>query len=202
LHSLATRWRDVVRVSRAGTPARIEYNGTVRALADASKVQRFMEELGRRVRGEGTVYLTGGATAVLLGWRASTVDIDVKLDPEPPGAFDAIARLKDDLDLNVELAAPDDFIPPLPEWRAHSQFIAAHGPVRFFHYDFRAQALAKIERGHTQDVLDVRELLGRGLVEPAELRRRFEEIVPAIARYPALDADDFRAKVDAALGRT
>jgi len=36
-----------------------EYNASVRALADASKVQRFMEELGRRVRGEGTVYLAG-----------------------------------------------------------------------------------------------------------------------------------------------
>lgn len=33
--------------------------------------------------GSGTrMYLTGGATAVLEGWRASTVDIDVRFDPD------------------------------------------------------------------------------------------------------------------------
>jgi hypothetical protein len=28
------------------------------------------------------IYLTGGATAVLEGWRASTVDIDLRLEPD------------------------------------------------------------------------------------------------------------------------
>ena len=172
----------------------------MRALSDAGKVRRFMEELGRRARGPGRVYVTGGATAVLLGWRATTLDVDVKLDPEPPAAFAAIAALKDELDLNVELAAPDDFIPPLPGWREHSQFIARYGAVDFFHYDFRAQALAKIERGHTQDEIDVREFLTRGLVEPGELGRCFDEIAPALLRYPAIDPAEFRSKVAEALG--
>jgi hypothetical protein len=39
-----------------------------------------MEGLGRHARGPGRVYLTGGATALLEGWRASTVDVDLKLE--------------------------------------------------------------------------------------------------------------------------
>mgnify|MGYP001603166300 CR=1 FL=1 len=96
----------------------------MRTPADATKIQRFLRELGTRARGPGRVYLAGGATALLHGWRASTADVDLKLDPEPAGVFEAIARLKDELDLNVELASPDDFIPPAPDWRERSVFIA------------------------------------------------------------------------------
>jgi hypothetical protein len=44
---------------------------------------------------------------VLVGWRGTTIDVDLKMSPEPEGAFEAIAALKDELDINVELAAPD-----------------------------------------------------------------------------------------------
>ena len=56
----------------------------MRSLTDADKVMRLMRELGRGVRGPGRVYLTGGASAVLIGWRTMTVDADLKLEPEPP----------------------------------------------------------------------------------------------------------------------
>ena len=69
----------------------------MRQPADPSRVRRLLEELGRRALGPGRVYLAGGATALLEGWRASTVDVDLKLDPEPPGIFEAIAALKDEL---------------------------------------------------------------------------------------------------------
>ena len=70
-----------------------------------------MQELAKAAKSPGKVYFTGGATALLLGFREQTIDIDLKLDPEPKGAFEAIAVLKDQLNLNVELASPDDFIP-------------------------------------------------------------------------------------------
>ena len=57
-----------------------------------------MEALGQRVKGPGTIYLTGGATALLFGWRAKTIDVDIKADPEPRGLFEAIAELKESLD--------------------------------------------------------------------------------------------------------
>jgi len=178
----------------------LSYIQRMRSVVDAEKVRLLMEAIGREARGAGCVFLVGGATAVLHGWRAQTIDVDLKLDPEPPGVFAALRHLKDDLSLNVELAAPDQFIPPLPGWRERSPYIGKFGQVNFYHYDLYSQALAKIERGHAQDALDVRHMLEAGLVDRVELRRLFEAIGPQLERYPALDADEFRRSVDAALG--
>lgn len=82
----------------------------MRQLADSSRIESFMRELGRAARIDGRVYLTGGATAVLFGWRESTIDIDVKLIPDSDELLREIPRLKSELDLNIELAAPSDFI--------------------------------------------------------------------------------------------
>ena len=168
----------------------------MRTTSDATKITRLMQGLGRLARGPGRVYLVGGASAVTLGWRAATIDADLKLDPEPEGIFEAISKLKEELDMNVELAAPDDFIPPVPGWRQRSSFIARHGQVDFFHYDFYGQALAKIERGHAMDLEDVRQMIGRGLIDKEDLARRFDAIASDIVRYPAIEPDAFRAKVE------
>src|SRR5882672_4635109 len=158
-------------------------------------LMRFMEELAAAARSPGKVYLTGGATALLLGFREQTIDIDIKLDPEPEGAFEAIAALKNRLDLNVELASPDDFIPRAPNWREQSRLIASIGPLQFFHYDFCLQALAKLERGHQQDLEDVRSFLRGGYVTVEDLRRTFAQIEPGLARYPAIDPQQFKKKI-------
>ncbi len=172
----------------------------MRKSADAARVHRLLEELGRRSLGPGRVYLVGGATALLEGWRASTVDVDLKLDPEPRGIFEAIAALKRELDLNIELAAPDQFIPPLPGWQSHSRFIARHGEVDFYHYDLRAQALAKLARAHDRDLADAGAMVERGLVTRDEIGRAFEEIRSALIRYPALDAEQLELRVRGFLG--
>ena len=169
---------------------------------NAEKVQRFMRVFADRVQG-GRVYLTGGASAVLYGWRNLTVDLDLKLDPEPAGAFEAIAHAKEALNMNIELAAPDDFIPPLPEWRERSVFIASAqgrgGRVEFLHYDFYAQALAKIERGYEHDLRDVEAMRKRNLIKSTRLMELFEAIAPDLARYPALDPEHFRGQVRSAI---
>lgn len=155
-----------------------------------------MERLARSVKGPGNIYFTGGATALLLGFREQTIDVDVKLDPEPAGAFEAIAELKNDLDLNVELAAPTDFIPASPHWRESSKLIKTIGSVDFYHFDFTLQALAKLERGHKQDINDVKDFLGRGYTNAEQLRSTFAEIEPGLVRYPAIDPVDFKKNVD------
>jgi hypothetical protein len=157
-----------------------------------------MAELARRVRGPGRVYLTGGATALLHGFREMTKDVDLSFDPEPPGAGDALRVLKDQLDINVELASPADFIPALPGWEDRSRFIERFGDVDFFHYDPYAQTLAKIERGHAQDLEDARAFVERALVEPARLESLFvavrERLLSATA-YISVDPDAFEEKV-------
>ena len=167
----------------------------MRSETDAAKLRAFMAAPGQRVRGPGRIYLTGGATAVLHGWRPMTIDIDLKADPEPPGLFEALAILKDELDINLELASPDDFIPPIPGWRERSLFIARHGLLEFFHYDPYGQALSKLQRGHTRDLADARSLLRAGLIRADRLQEMFDSIEPALIRYPAIDPASFRAAV-------
>jgi hypothetical protein len=65
----------------------------MRSNVDPQKIEQLMKALGREARGSGCIYFTGGASALLIGWRSSTVDIDIRLDPEPPGIFQAIAKL-------------------------------------------------------------------------------------------------------------
>lgn len=166
-----------------------------RSLAKADDIRRLMLALGQHSRGPGKVFFTGGATAVLKGWREATVDVDIKLDPEPAGVFQAIARLKDELQLNVELASPDQFIPDPPGSAERAEFIGRAGQVEFYHYDYYAQALAKIERGHERDELDVRGMARDGYIEPVQLLNLFEAIEPRLIRFPALDPAAFRAKV-------
>lgn len=167
----------------------------MRGETDRAKLLRFIEALGARVRGPGHVFITGGGTAVLEGWRTMTIDLDLKADPEPAGFFEAIAALKDLVDLNVEIASPDDFIPPLPGWRERCIFIARHGSVDFSHYDPYAQALAKIERGHARDLTDVAAMLDRGLIHRDRLLSLFDAIEAQLIRYPSIEPSAFRAAV-------
>jgi hypothetical protein len=163
---------------------------------DRARVGRFMRELGAAASSETRLFFTGGVTAVLIGWRTSTVDIDIKLEPENDRLLRSIPRLKESLEINLELASPGDFIPELPGWRERCVPITREGRINFYHYDFAAQALAKIERGHVQDVGDVRELLARGLVSATDLLAFFGEIEPQLYRYPAIDPAAFRRAVE------
>ena len=171
----------------------------MRELADADRIERFMRELGRPAATvEGRVYLTGGATAVLCGWRDSTIDVDLKLIPDSDELLREIPRLKRELDLNVELAAPSDFIPVQDGWEERSPLIRREGRLWYHHFDPVAQALAKVERGHDQDRRDVADLIASGLVDPADARAQFARIEPELYRFPAIDPASFRAAVDEA----
>lgn len=73
----------------------------MRELADSASIERFMRALGGVPEAEGRVYPAGGATAVLNGWRASTIDVDIKIIPDRDELLRAIPRLKEELNLTV-----------------------------------------------------------------------------------------------------
>jgi hypothetical protein len=172
----------------------------MRDLADAARLGAFMQALGR-TGGDGRVYFAGGATAVLLGWRATTIDADILLVPDTDEILREIPALKELLHLNVELANPSQFLPELPGWQDRSLFIRQEGKLGFFHYDLYAQALAKILRQQGKDILDVREMLARGLVQPAEAWKLFQAIEGRLFRHPNIDPPSFRKAVQQVLGR-
>ena len=95
----------------------------LRRAADAERIRALLGALGREARRLARAYLAGGANAVLLGWCETTIDVDLKLEGEDTDALlRAIPRLKEALELNVELAAPDDFPPVADGWQDRGRF--------------------------------------------------------------------------------
>lgn len=167
----------------------------MRQKVTSSRLQDFIRALGSAAKVKARVYLVGGATAVMLGWRESTIDVDLKIIPDNE-ILKSLPEVKERLQINVELASPDDFIPELPGWQERSLFIQREGALEFFHYDLYAQALAKIERGHSTDMSDVRQMVERGLVKPTRLLELFTLIEDSLYLYPALDKRTFRHAVE------
>jgi len=158
-----------------------------------------MAGLGKKAELPASVYLTGGATAVLLGWRDTTLAVGFHLVPDSDRLLRAIPELKESLSINVELASPAHFIPELPGWRDRSIFIGKEGPLSFYHYDLYSQALAKLERGHEKDRGDVRAMIDRKLVDPQKALELFRAIEPRLYLFPAIDPPSFRRSVEEGL---
>ena len=212
IHVIPKRRDSAVRAARARqlrrgarpvqrprpSTGQLRAGGGVRALVDRDRIRRVMESLGRAAEHDGRIYLVGGTTAVLIGWRATTVDVDLVMWPYDDAVFRAIPALKERLLVNIELASPLDFIPVPVGWEDRGQFIDRFGSLEFYHFDFYAQALANVERGHETDLADVREMIQRALIDPARALEYFNRVEPDLYRFPAIDPPTFRRAVDAA----
>ena len=133
---------------------------------------------------------------MIEGWRGSTVAVDIRIEPEREELLREIPRLREQLDVNVELASPADFLPELPQWRDRSPFLRRERRIDVHHFDPYSQALSKLERGFDQDLDDVREMLGRGLIDRGRTRELLAAIEPQLYRFPAIDPPSFRHRVE------
>jgi hypothetical protein len=163
----------------------------------------LMKELARTAprRGPFRVYIVGGGTAVFLGWRRSSIDVDLFCDQQV--VFRDIQAIKERLNMNVEFARPEDFVPPLKGSEDRHVFIDKAGSVAFYHYDPYAQLLSKVVRGFRRDLDDAREFVRSGMVDAG----RFRNLVAAIpdtayAKYPNLSRDGVEDAVEAFLTAT
>ncbi len=172
----------------------------MRPPVDEPRIRALARELGRVARNPIRIYLTGGSSAVIEGWRETTVDVDLRFEPDADELLRALPGLKERLGVNIELASPPDFVPEVPGWRERSPFVFREGRVDVHNFDFYSQALSKIERGFDHDLADVQAMIARGLVEPSRLRELYEEIEPELYRYPAIEPAAFRQTLDAVLG--
>lgn len=164
--------------------------------ADADRVRALARDLGRHATRRVRMYLTGGASAVIEGWRASTMDVDLRLEPDDAGILSRIPAAKEAIPVNVEFASPPDFVPELPGWRDRSVYAFTEGRVDVYHFDFYSQALSKLERAHELDLLDVRAMRDAGLIDPGRLPTLLDEVEPQLLRYPAIDPPSFRERVE------
>ena len=161
------------------------------------RLRRLMEELARSAprRGSFRVFLVGGGTAVQLGWRESSIDADLYSDEED--VFREIQEIKERLNMNVEFARPEDFVPSLEGTEGRHLFIDTIGPISFYHYDPYAQVFSKVVRGFQRDLEDAREFVRAELVNPRKLQSLVREIpAAAFSRYPRLTKAAVEKAVD------
>jgi len=147
----------------------------------------LMKELAMEAprRGAYRVYFVGGGTAVSLGWRQSSVHVDLYSDQDV--IFRNIQKIKERLNINIEFARPEDFVPPLKRTADRHVFIDTIGKVTFYHYDPYAQLLSKVVRGFKRDLKDAKKFVESGIVN----LKKFRSLVTAIpdsmyAKYPTL----------------
>jgi hypothetical protein len=167
----------------------------LRNLTNLERLNAFFDRIQRGVRDQVSVYLTGGACALLKGWRETTLDIDFIFEPEIEVIYKNIPEIKIDLKINLEVASPSHFLPELPGWKDRSEFIKTCGKVSFYHYDFYSQALSKLERFHTQDIRDVQSMLDNSLIDPQKLHEYFKAIEGKIFKYPSIDPRELEQKI-------
>ena len=131
------------------------------------------------------VYVVGGGTAVDLGWRRSTLDAD--LFSHGDDVFRDIQGIKERLEVNVEFARPEHFVPALAGSEERHMLLETIGSVTFFHYDPYAQTFAKVVRGFRLDLEDAACFVRNGYVDPTRLESLVRGIpASAWAKYPSL----------------
>jgi hypothetical protein len=163
-------------------------------------LRELMTELARSAprRGSYRVYFVGGGTAVLFGWRDSTIDADLCADDD--AIFHDVQGIKERLRFNIEFARPEDFVPELAGSDERHVFIETIGKVSFYHYDPYAQLLSKVVRGFNRDIEDAHHFLDSQMVNA----KRFRTLVNGIpeveyAKYPTLSRRAVREAVDSLL---
>ncbi len=143
----------------------------MRAPADRARLERFLQGLGRTLRRPIRLYLVGGAVLVDLNLRYATLDVDFVAraeDPEALADFErCIPRLKEELNVNVEPASPEDFMPVPRAALDQSPFVRMYGNVAvdYYHlYHLPSLVLAKAARSAERDLDDIERLVRARLV--------------------------------------
>ena len=165
------------------------------------RIEEFLNQLGKRFKGAGQVYLVGGTTMVYEGFRTQTLDIDLAFDLHPtdhPQFIQVVRELKEELNMNVEESSPGHFIPLPSNYKARCQFLGQYGKLEVFHFDPYSTALSKTERATAEDFSDVLALLEHSWIQIELLEEAFHEILPRYATESLKgDSREFERKFSA-----
>jgi hypothetical protein len=176
---------------------------SMRASVGQQEIERFLIELGRTGK-PGRLYLCGGSALIHRGIQhRQTLDIDLQISPDPADLISDIERLKNKLNVNVEIASPGDFMPLPDGWEVRSQFIRRYGKLDAFYFDWYSIALSKILRASQRDSFDVQLLKRQGYIALEELDRLCQNVLDKLAspsykrRYPNLSRERLQQRYQA-----
>ena len=153
-------------------------------LVDSTSLTTFLQRLGQCYRHTGRVYLVGGPSLIMVATKISTFDIDLQFEVEKHGDFIRCLReLGRNLNLAIEQASLEQFLPLPAGYQERHQFIGRFGSLDVFHFDFYSVALSKLHRGNEKDFSDVTQMLHNNLITLPQLEDYFAEILPQLESY-------------------
>ena len=157
-------------------------------------IEKFLDALGKSFRKPGRLYLADSAALVHFGLRpGSTMDIDVAIEaPDEDEMVMAIRKLVEKMQINVEFAAPGDFIPLPIHWMDQARYVGRYGSIDVFYFDFYSLALSKISRGNDRDLIDVKLLLQQKLITLEDLDAAYSEVLPRMGKRPYINLNPQR----------
>ena len=136
---------------------------------------------------------------VRLGLRGSTLDIDYVAASDDPTALvdleQAIRRLKDELDVNVEPASPADFLPIPSSVLDRSRFVERHGKVDVYYYHLPSLVIAKAARGLELDLADAETLIRAGEVDWGDVEATWREIRSSPTGWLRYEPDEIEQRL-------
>lgn len=148
----------------------------MREPADRERIERFFDELGRRVGRAARMVITGGASMVLRGLRGQTLDVDYSVGEADAAIGPEIEALKEKLRISAVFADPAHF-GPLPAGReARQTFHGRYGRLDVLLDDPYAVAFSKLRRGEDRDLRDVAQLARAGFVDLDSLETKSREV--------------------------
>jgi hypothetical protein len=164
---------------------------SMRNNATKADIEKFLNALGKVFRKPGRLYLAGGAALVHMGLRpGSTLDIDIVIETTAEDEMvNAIRRLVEQMQLNIEFSSPGDFIPLPSQWMAHAKYIGRYGSIDAFYFDFYSLALSKISRGNDRDLVDVKLLVQQKVIDLQKLDAAYQEVLPRMGKRPYINLD-------------
>lgn len=128
----------------------------------------FLQQLGARYSGIGSLYLLGGSALCLLGSARRTIDIDYTVEApteEVEQLRATIEALAMELKLDLEAVPIEEFIPLPGEANMRHQRVDQFGSLTVYIYDPYSIALSKVARGFETDLEDVLFMLKQNLIE-------------------------------------
>src|ERR1700682_4950612 len=158
---------------------------SLRQGVNRERISLLLREVGQRYHQPARLNLVGGTSLVFEGYRELTLDVDLAIDVSADGQSQLLRVLQEvmlALDMNIEEAAPGDFIPLPAGYADRHEFIGRFGQVDVFHFDWYSNALSKIERGRQQDLTDVVAMLQHERIEWSQLDSMFHEILPLMGQ--------------------
>ena len=162
------------------------------------ELTEFLNQLARCYRHPGRLYLVGGSSLILVSSKVSTLDIDLKIEISAEHHSEFIRCLRQvsrHLQVPVEEASPDQFIPLPSGYATRHRFIGRYGSLDVFHFDFYSIALSKIYRGNEKDFDDVTQMIRQNVIELASLKEYFTTILPQVETFNlSADPIDFLRK--------